>query len=112
MCPWNSALGAEFDLLVEGEVLVKLARENQLSLAHSKLPCQTMTWARSPLVRSWDSSWGKSGLSELPLERVQVGNLLLMFTMQLCISPSGTLSRVGRGLLLWLHLYTHCQVWP
>ena len=60
-----------------------------------------MTWARSPPVRSWDSSWGKSGLSELPIEQVQVSNQLLMFTLQLCvvvhetnsISPSGTLSR-------------------
>ena len=107
VCPWRSALGAEFDVIADGEVLVLLAKENRLSFVHFKLPCQTMTWARSPPVRSCYSVWGKSGLDEPLLKQVQVDNQLLLFSMQLCVVlhdadcffPSGILSRVGRGPL-------------
>ena len=63
VCPWSSALGSEFDVVADGEVLVQLAKENRLSFfVHFKLPCQTMTWARLPPAR-----WGKGGLDELLL---------------------------------------------
>ena len=78
-------MGADFDVVADGEVLVRLAKENHLGLVHIGLPCQTMTWARSSLVRSWDSIWVKSGLLGLALERVQAGIQLLLFTVQVCV---------------------------
>ena len=34
VCLWSSALGAEFDVIADGEVLVQLAKENRLSFVH------------------------------------------------------------------------------
>ena len=62
MCPWDSAFGAEFDVVAHGEIFVRLSKNSWLSFVHFGLPCQSMTWARSPPVRSWDSIWGRSGL--------------------------------------------------
>ena len=75
---------AEFDVIADGEVLVQVSKENRMSFVHFRLPFQTMTSARSP-PRSWDSVWGKSGLDELLLKQVEVGNHLLLFTLQLCV---------------------------
>ena len=85
MCPWDSAFGAEFDVIADGEVLVRLAKDNRFCFVLFGLSCQAMTWARSP-PRSWDSIWSKSGLVGLALERVQTGNNLLLFTVQLCLA--------------------------
>ena len=119
--PLELSVGAEFDVLAEGDVLVKLAEENRLSFAHFKLPCQTMTWARSLPVRPWDSIWTMSGLSGLPLERVQVSNQLLMFTMQHCVllHEASSYFSVGIPESCWTwafavvaFVHTNCQVWP
>ena len=77
--------GAEFDVIANGQILVRLTKDNRLSFVHLGIPCRLLTWARSHPVLSWDSIWSKSGLVGLAFERVQAGNQLLLFTMQLCV---------------------------
>ena len=86
MCPWDSAFGDEFDIIANGEILAMVGQRQPFELLYTfGLPCQSMTWARSPPVRSWDSIWGKSGLVGLASKRVQAADQLLLFTMQLCV---------------------------
>ena len=66
MCPWDSAFGAEFDVVANDEILVRFGKASRLSFVHFGLPYQSMTWARSPPVRSWHTIWGMSGLVGLP----------------------------------------------
>ena len=84
MCPWNSSFGSEFDVLLHGKVLFALAVAGRLAYAHFGLPCQSLTWARSPPFRSWDHVWGLPALKGQAAEKVLVGNRLLVISVQLC----------------------------
>ena len=84
MCPWDSSFGSEFDVLLHGKVLFALAVAGRLAYAHFGLPCQSLTWARSPPLRSWDHVWGLSTLKGQAAEKALVGNMLLVFSVQLC----------------------------
>ena len=84
MCPWDSSFGSEFDVLLHGKVLFALAVAGRLAYAHFGLPCQSLTWARKPHLRSWDHVWGLPALKEQDAEKVLMGNRLLVFSVQLC----------------------------
>ena len=83
MCPWDSSFGSEFDVLLHGKVLFALAVAGRLTYAHFGLPCQSLTWARSPPLRSWDHVWGLPALKGQAAEKVLMGNRLLVFSVQL-----------------------------
>ena len=84
MCPWDSSFGSDFDVLLHGKVLFALAVAGRLTYAHLGLLCQSLTWARSPPLRSWDHVWGLPALKGQAAEKVLVGNRLLVFSVQLC----------------------------
>ena len=67
-----------------GKVFFALAVAGRLTYAHFGLPCQSLTWARSPPLRSWDHVWGLPALKGQAAEKVLVGNRLLVFSVQLC----------------------------
>ena len=84
MCPWDSSFGSEFNVLLHGKVLFALAVASRLAYAHFGLPCQSLTWARSPPLTSWDHVWGLPALKGQAAEKVLMGNRLLVFSVQLC----------------------------
>ena len=84
MCPWDSSFGSEFDVLLHGKVLFALAVAGRLAYVHFGLPCQSMTWTRSPPLRSCDHVWELPALKGQDAEKVLMGNRLLVFSVQLC----------------------------
>ena len=103
MCPWDSAFGAEFDVIASGDILVRMTKDSRLSFVHFGLPRQSLTWARSLPVRSWDTIWSRSGLVGLAFQLVEGGNQLMLFTMQRCVvlCEAGCFFSVENPELYW-----------
>ena len=58
MKPWDSKLGEQFDVLREGQVLLRLSEHGWLIMTHLGTPCQSLTWARGPRLRSMEYRYG------------------------------------------------------
>ena len=82
--PWDSCFGPEYDVLLQARLLLLFAMSGRLAAVHLGLPCQSWTWARSPAVRSWWHVWGMPSLFGSRSEKVDTGNLLLLWTADFC----------------------------
>ena len=85
ICPWDRAYGVAFDVAEHDNVFFALAEEGRLMLVHLGIPCQSLTWARWPAIRSWEAIWGIPGVGAADVEKFLTGNKLLLFAVQLCI---------------------------
>ena len=101
MCPWDSSFGSEFDVLLHRKILFSLAVAGRLAYAHFWLPCQSLTWARSPPLMSWDHVWELPALKGQAAGKVLLGNKLHVFSVQLCLvlHADNHYFSSGRGLL-------------
>ena len=84
LCPRDSSFGSEFNVLLHGKLLFALVVAGRLAYAHFGFQCQSLTWARSPPLRSWDHVWGLPALKGKAAQKVLMGNKLLVFSVQLC----------------------------
>ena len=82
--PWDSRLGQEFDVTTHGEAILRLARAGALSWVHLGTPCQSMTWARCPQLRTTACPLGRGDLSRRQAWLVAEGNTLAAFSLNLC----------------------------
>ena len=82
--PWDVKFGECWDVLTHGSLLVEWARAGKLKHVHLGTPCQSMTWARSPQLRSVEFPWGLPHLAPHQEELVSKGNFFVVFTAELC----------------------------
>ena len=81
--PWDILFGEEFDVLANEHVLTYLISAGFISCMHFGSPCQSMTLARLPQLRSWSFMLGRPGLSESQQSLVDLGNRLMSVTARL-----------------------------
>ena len=79
ICPWDTCYGERFDVTTQGEILLQLAKARRISAAHLGTPCQSLTWARLPALRSWEHVEGLPTLCQHELVLVSTGNSLVHF---------------------------------
>ena len=84
--PWDSRFGEQYDVLREGFILIQLASARRIGSAHLGSPCQSLTWARFPQLRSGRHPDGLPGLRPHQQQLVDIGNSLSMFTVQFCLA--------------------------
>ena len=84
MCPWDLNYGAEFDVMVHGDILLELVRSGRIVAVHFGTPCQSMSWGRLPQLRSWTYVKGLPDLGEKQKALTTVGNALAEYTAALC----------------------------
>ena len=80
ICPWDVKYGEQFDVLQHGPVLLALAEAHRISSAHLGTPCQSLTWCRLPVLRTWQHIQGRPSLLQREQELVSNGNELVLFT--------------------------------
>ena len=49
--PWDIPFGEQFNILIHGQVLQQLILARRIVAQHFAVPCQSLTWARSPQLR-------------------------------------------------------------
>ena len=86
ICPWDIRYGSDFDVLAHGHVFMELIARKIIRAMHFGTPCQSMTWARLPQLRSWIFPRGLPTLLPHQQELVELGNNLLDFTVRLCLA--------------------------
>ena len=104
--PWDVVYGEEFDVLSHGQVLFDTVKAGFLKHIHFGTPCQSMTWARDPQLRSTEWPLGLPQLSEKQRALVSMGNELASFTVSLCelLWSVGATFSVENPELSWLWL--------
>ena len=50
ICPWDRAYGVQCDVVAHERAFFALADDGRLMLVHLGVPCQSLTWARTPSV--------------------------------------------------------------
>ena len=83
--PWDLKFGPKHDVRSYGHILLLLASQGKIAAAHFAVPCQSLTWARAPQLRSTEFPFGRSNLLGHQAELVATGNSLLEFTADMCI---------------------------
>ena len=81
ICPWDRAYGLQFDVVEHERVFFALTDDGRLILVRLGVPCQSLTWARSPAIRSWGAVWGLDDVSFADGEKIALGNELLLFAV-------------------------------
>ena len=82
--PWDSKFGEQFNVLTCGYVIVQLILAKRVAALQFATPCQSLTWARSPQLRSALYPNGLPGLNPLQQTLVDYGNELVAFTVECC----------------------------
>ena len=82
--PWDILFGEQCDVISRGWMILALTRAGKLHFCHLGSPCQSMTLARSPRLRSRSELWGKKHLSPSQQAIVDMGNQLTLFTVIVC----------------------------
>ena len=105
--PWDTLAGERFDVLVNGTVLVALAKARRIGYAALATPCQSQSWGRLPAVRSWEYPLGLPGLGRSQRELVIKGNRLAQFSADFALVVFHSLGYVSienpRRSWLWWH---------
>ena len=106
MRPWDSKYGRQFTVLTNGSILLSLIHAQRIIAAHFATPCQSMSWARSPQLRSALRLSGLPGLTEKQQRLVTLGNQLLAFTCSCCVGlhALGAFFSIDKLELSWLWL--------
>eukprot|EP00971_Amphidinium_carterae_P207011 4107253-Amphidinium_carterae.1 len=109
--PWDLTFGDEYDVLQHGDLLRSLARANKLVWAALAVPCQSMTFARHPPLRSVTELYGVSKLSEHHQRLVETGNALFRFSVSLAkdLHMSGGYFTMENPELSWLWVLHEVQ---
>ena len=95
ICPWDIMDGPHLDVVKNGEVLIRLAQHRRMRSGWIASPCQSLTLARSPCLRSFQFPYGLPQLSEREWKSVEGGNHLCSFAVRLCIALYVALSYFG-----------------
>ena len=82
--PWDLRYGQEFDVTVHGRAILQLAEAGALFWVHLGTPCQSMTWARCPQLRTTACPLGRGDLTKHQAQLVAKGNELAKFSLNLC----------------------------
>ena len=85
LLPWDSKFGPDYNVLTMGFMLQDIIKAGIVLSAHFGTPCQSMTWARLPQLRSWRFPAGVPNLKDHQQALVSTGNALLQFTVDTCI---------------------------
>ena len=64
VAPWDIAYGKCYDVVRHGWKVIMLVRNRILRFAHSGTPCQSMTCARAPALRSFEHPCGLPSLKK------------------------------------------------
>ena len=80
--PWNIKFGEQFNVLTCGYVILQLILAKRVVALHFATPCQSLTWARSPQLRSALFPEGLPGLNPWQQSLVEYGNELVAFTVE------------------------------
>ena len=104
--PWDILYGEAFDVLTHGWILLDLVSCGIISYLHFALPCQSLTGARDPMLRSSEFLFGLPGLSVKDAKMVDEANSLISWVLEMClalITAGGYFSLENPiGSLLWL----------
>ncbi len=84
--PWDVKHGHLFDVLTQGNIILSLILSSIIVCMHFGTPCQSMTWARWPQLRSREFPAGIPGLGAKQHALVETGNALLSFTVCCCFA--------------------------
>ena len=82
--PWDISYGEAFNVLTHGWMLLHLVSIGTISYLHFALPCQSLTCARDPMLRSSTFLFGLPGLGDKNAEVVGVANSLLAWVIEMC----------------------------
>ena len=104
--PWDSLVGERFDVMKNGEILIRLSAARIITYAALATPCQSQSWGRLPSLRSWQSPLGRPVLKHPQRELVQRGNSLALFSAELAevLTNAGgyvTIENPCRSWLWW-----------
>ena len=104
--PWDIQFGPQWDVIRNGRKLIELARHGILRHVHFGAPCQSLTWARDPQLRSAEWPWGLPNLLPHQQELVDMGNALVEFTALLCdvLHAAGASFSVENPEMSWVWL--------
>ena len=102
--PWDSKFGERFDVLTNGLILLQLISCQVIVASHFAIPCQSLTWARSPQLRNAQYPLGMPGLGEKQQQLVKLGNALVAFTVECCakLHALGGYFSIENPELTWL----------
>ncbi len=102
--PWDARFGDQFDVLSHGQILIALVRKGILICVHAAPPCQSLSWGRSPPLRSWDHPLGNLALTDQQLALVCVANDIADFIADLCLElyATGGYFSIENPRLSWL----------
>ena len=95
VCPWDIMDGPQLDVVKNGEVLISFAHHRRLRSSWIASPCQSLTLARSPCLRSFQFPCGLPQLSEREWKLVEGGDRLRSFAVMLCLALYVALSYFG-----------------
>ena len=106
MRPWDSKYGQQFNVLTIFSILLSLIHAQRIIAAHFATPCQSMSWARSPQLRSALRPSGLPGFTGKQQHVVTLGNQLLAFTCWCCVGrlALGAFFSIKNHELSWLWL--------
>ena len=82
--PWDCRYGEQLDVLKYGAILLRLAESGRLVVGHLGTPCQSLTWARTPALRTRYFIWGLPWLGVAAKNKISIANSLFIFSIQFC----------------------------
>eukprot|EP00971_Amphidinium_carterae_P059255 1171678-Amphidinium_carterae.2 len=81
--PWDIKYGSQYDVRTAGKQLCDLVVSGCVCAVALAVPCQSMTLARRPQLRTCEYPYGVPDLGDTQLELVRMGNDLLRFAVQI-----------------------------
>ena len=102
--PWDIKFNLRFDVVSQGHILLRLAQWGKIAAAHFAIPCQSLSWARAPQLRSANFPYRVPNLLPHQADLVALGNCLLEFTASMCatLMEQGCYFSVENPELSWL----------
>ena len=90
--PWAICDGPQLDVVRNSDVLIRLAEARRVRASWIASPCQALTLARSPALKSVLFPYGLPNLNERENALVEAGNRLADFAVKLCLALCMALS--------------------
>ena len=81
---WDVASNEKHDVLKHGSVLMRLVAEGYINGSHLAVPCNSLSWARHPQLRSILAVYGVDNLNPRQHRKVEDGNKLVKWSTQFC----------------------------
>lgn len=104
ICPWTIEHGERFNILSQGDTMLRVAASGRLSGAHLATPCQSQSFGRLPPVRAqWCVEEGLPGLHWRDQELVDTGTEMVHWSVSFlqALHDAGGYGSLENPLFSW-----------